>query len=234
MRKITEQEIDQLFDFTKKHYVEHYDVQVELVDHLANAIEDQWKENPNILFEDALQTEFKKFGIFGFTGLIEQKQSDLHKYYNKMLLRELLKFISIPKAIITVAMYLLIFFFLKKTGSFGEIVMLSLILGSFLLYSIISFRFIYKIRKQQKIKEKKWLIQSVTQALFSLPLIGAGGYYQMVNSFFEKQFELSFVGLHFLTTFSLLQFICIYILHRIIKPKLLQSIQETEKRFQFA
>ena len=234
MRKITEQEINQIFNFTKKHYVEHYDVQVELVDHLANAIEDQWKENPNILFEDALQTEFKKFGVFGFTGLVEQKQTDLHKYYNKMLLHEVLKFISIPKAIITVAMYLLIFFFFKKTGSFGEIVMLSLILGSFLFYSIISFRFIYKIRKQQKIQGKKWLIQSVTQALFSLPLIGAGGYYQMVNSFFEKQFELSFVGLHFLTTFSLLQFICIYVLHRIIKPKLLQSIKETEKRFQFA
>ena len=233
-KRLTNQQIDQLFTFTKKHYVEHYDVQVELVDHLANAIEDQWKENPSILFEDALQTEFKKFGVFGFTGLVEQKQSDLHKYYNKMLLREVLKFISIPKAIITVAMYLLIFFFLKKTGSFGEIVMLSLILGSFLFYSIISFRFIYKIRKQQKMQGKKWLIQSVTQALFSLPLIGAGGYYQMVNSFFEKQFELSFVGLHFLTTFSLLQFICIYVLHRIIKPKLLQSIKETEKRFQFA
>ena len=80
MRKITEQEINQIFDFTKKHYVEHYDVQVELVDHLANAIEDQWKENPNILFEDALQTEFKKFGIFWFTGLVEQKQSELQKH----------------------------------------------------------------------------------------------------------------------------------------------------------
>jgi len=232
--KLSAEQIEQLFDFTKKHYVEHYDVQVELVDHLANAIEDQWKENPNILFEDALQTEFKKFGIFGFTGLVEQKQAALHKYYNKMLLHEVLKFISIPKVITTIAMYLSIFFFLKKTGSLGEIVILSLILGSFLFYLIISFRFIYKIRKQQKMQGKKWLIQSVTQVLFSLPLIGAGGYYQIVNSFFEKQFELSFVGLHFLTTFSLLQFICIYVLHRIIKPKLLQSIQETEKRFQFA
>ncbi len=58
MRKITEQEINQIFYFTKKHYVEFYDVQVELVDHLANAIEDQWKENSNISFEDALQIEF--------------------------------------------------------------------------------------------------------------------------------------------------------------------------------
>lgn len=233
MKKLTQEQIDQLFDFTQKHYVEFYDVQVELVDHLANAIEDQWKQNPNILFEDALQTEFKKFGIFGFTGLVEQKQNDLHKYYNKMLLHEVLKFISIPKVIVTIAMYLSIFFFMKKTGSFGEIVILSLILGSFFFYLIISFRFIYKIRKQQKSKGKKWLIQSVTQALFSLPLIGAGGYYQMVNSFFEKQFELSYIGLHFLTAFSVIQLICIYVLHKIIKPKLLQSIQETEKRFQF-
>ena len=114
-KRLTNQQIEQLFDFTKKHYVEHYDVQVELVDHLANAIEDQWKENPNILFEDALQTEFKKFGVFGFTGLVEQKQAELHKHYNKMLWSEVLKFISIPKVIITVAMYLLIFFFLKKS-----------------------------------------------------------------------------------------------------------------------
>ena len=234
MKQLTTEQIDQLFDFTKKHYVEHYDVQVELVDHLANAIEDQWKENPAVSFEDALNIEFKKFGIFGFTGLVEQKQAELHKYYNKMLWNEVLKFISIPKVIITVAMYLSIFFFLKKTGSFGEIAILSLILGSFLFYSVISFRFIYKIKKQQKIQGKKWLIQSVTQALFSLPLIGAGGYYQMVNSFFEEQFELSFIGLHFLTAFSLLQFICIYVLHKIIKPKLLQSIHDTENKYQLA
>src|SRR5690606_42044744 len=114
MRKITKQEINQIFTFIKKHYVEFYDVQVELVDHLANAIEDQWKGNPNILFEDALQTEFKKFGIFGFTGLVEQKQTELHKHYNKMLVNEALKFLSIPKAIVTVILYLTLFFLLKK------------------------------------------------------------------------------------------------------------------------
>lgn len=232
MKKLTSEQINQLFDFTQKHYVEDYDVQVELVDHLANAIEAQWTENPNILFEDALNSEFKKFGVFGFTRLVEQKQVALQKHYNKMLLQEVLKFISLPKVLITVSLYLLIFFFLKNTGSLGEIVVLSLILGSFLFYSIISFSFIYKIKKKQKSQGKKWLIQSVTQALYSLPLIGAGGYYQMVSGFFEKQIEISYIGLHFLTAFSLLQFICIFILHKIIKPKLLQSINETEQKFQ--
>src|SRR5690606_7203967 len=111
MRKVTEQEIKLLFDFTKKHYVEFYDVQVELVDHLANAIEEQWKENPKLSFDEALQIEFKKFGIFGFTGLVEKKQAELQKYYNKMLWNELLKFVSIPKVVLTISLYLGIYFF---------------------------------------------------------------------------------------------------------------------------
>ena len=37
--KLSEEQIDVLFIFTKKHLVEHYDVQVELVDHIATEIE---------------------------------------------------------------------------------------------------------------------------------------------------------------------------------------------------
>ncbi|WP_320240732.1 hypothetical protein [Tenacibaculum sp. 1B UA] len=37
--KLTDQHIEQLYKFTRQHYVEHYDVQTELVDHLANDIE---------------------------------------------------------------------------------------------------------------------------------------------------------------------------------------------------
>jgi len=38
--KLTESQIEQLFTFTQKHYVDWYDVQTELVDHLANGIEE--------------------------------------------------------------------------------------------------------------------------------------------------------------------------------------------------
>ncbi|MDC1464178.1 hypothetical protein N8387_00675 [Polaribacter sp.] len=33
--KLTETHIQELYKFTRKHFVEHYDVQTELVDHLA-------------------------------------------------------------------------------------------------------------------------------------------------------------------------------------------------------
>ena len=38
---ITEAQYESLFAFCRKHYVQYYDVQVELVDHLAAAIEEK-------------------------------------------------------------------------------------------------------------------------------------------------------------------------------------------------
>ena len=233
MRKLTNQEIEQLFNFTRQHYVEHYDVQVELVDHLANAIEAQWNENPNISFDNALQTEFKKFGIFGFTGLVEQKQNELQKHYNKMLWNEVLKFVSIPKVILTTVLYIGIFFFLKKMGSLGETVLLSLLVLSFFYIAIDGFRFMFKIKREQKRKKRSWLIQSVAQTLFSLPIIGFSGmYFNMFLRIFETKKGLSTLGMHFLTLFVLLDFITIYVFFSVIKPRLLQSINETEQKFQ--
>ena len=71
---LTENQIQALYKFTRQHYVEYYDVQTELVDHLANDIEQIWEENPNISFEQARDQSFKKFGIFGFMEIVEQRQ----------------------------------------------------------------------------------------------------------------------------------------------------------------
>ena len=72
--KLTTPQIEDLFKFTRKHFVYHYDVQSELVDHLANDIEEIWNEKPYLSFKDAWDTSFKKFGIFGFMdGLVNSR-----------------------------------------------------------------------------------------------------------------------------------------------------------------
>ena len=85
IKKITQEQNDQLFAFTIKHFVEYYDLQNELTDHLANAIEERWKTEPNLSFDDALKQEFKKFGIFGFMGVVESRQAALNKKYKKLM-----------------------------------------------------------------------------------------------------------------------------------------------------
>jgi SPX domain protein involved in polyphosphate accumulation len=83
--KLNQEQIERLYEFTRQHYVEYYDLQTELVDHLANSIEEQWKENPKLSFETALNIEFKKFGIFGFMDVVEKRQKALSKKYYKLI-----------------------------------------------------------------------------------------------------------------------------------------------------
>ena len=132
--KLTPEQIDRLYQFTRQHYVEWYDLQTELVDHIANAIEQQWQENPKISFEDALQMEFKKFGIFGFMDVVEQRQLALNKRYNKIVWQHFKAFFSIPKIIATFSAVLIFFYMLMSLSKQAGI-----LINSFLVFAILFF-----------------------------------------------------------------------------------------------
>jgi len=100
--KLTAPQIEHLFTFTRQHYVEWYDLQSELVDHLANAIETQWQENPKLSFDEALNIEFKKFGVFGFMDVVEKRQAVLRKKYNGLVWEHIKGFFGIPKIVLTI------------------------------------------------------------------------------------------------------------------------------------
>jgi hypothetical protein len=104
--KLTKNHIQELYTFTRKHFVYHYDVQSELVDHLANDIESLWQETPNLSFEDARDASFKKFGIFGFMDVVEKKQSQMTKKYFKIILRFVKDWFRLPKIVLTLALIL--------------------------------------------------------------------------------------------------------------------------------
>ncbi len=76
--KLTPEQIQQLYKFTRQHYVEYYDVQTELVDHLANDIEQIWQTKPNLSFEDTRDISFKKFGVFGFMDVVDERAKVLN------------------------------------------------------------------------------------------------------------------------------------------------------------
>jgi hypothetical protein len=102
-RTITPEETEKLFAFCRQRFVYHYDLQVELVDHLGSSIEQQWNENPEISFEAALLNTFKKFGISGFSKIKVQKQKELARKYNRLLWKYFLEFYRWPKMLMTLA-----------------------------------------------------------------------------------------------------------------------------------
>ena len=131
--KFSQKQIVYLYEFTRQHYVEYYDLQTELVDHLANSIEEQWQENPKLSFEAALNVEFKKFGIFGFMDVVEQRRLALKKKYNNLIWKHFKEFFTIPKIIVILIMVLILDYLIQ---SYGMVLPLFLILIAFLFMGI--------------------------------------------------------------------------------------------------
>lgn len=71
---LTKEQIDSLFDFCRVNGVKPYDVQVELVDHLANGIEKELAEHPDWSFQQALDVVFASFGHRKFAPLLLEKR----------------------------------------------------------------------------------------------------------------------------------------------------------------
>ncbi|TXD50593.1 MULTISPECIES: hypothetical protein [unclassified Polaribacter] len=147
--RLTQNHIEQLFKFTRKHYVYHYDVQSELVDHLANDIEDIWVEKPLLSFEEARDASFKKFGIFGFMDVIEAKQKQMNKRYSKILWRFFKEWFTVPKLVTTITIFLALFFILKI--QYVEYVLL----GALFILFVVDLIKQSKAKKLQKEKEVK-------------------------------------------------------------------------------
>jgi hypothetical protein len=130
-----------------------------LVDHLANDIEDIWQAQPNLSFQDARDTSFKKFGIFGFMDVIEAKQKQMNKRYRKILWRFFREWFTMPKLAVTSSTFLIIFFFFKLPHS------KYILLGALLCLAIFDLTRQYRSRKKQqkktKKKEKIFLLESM-------------------------------------------------------------------------
>lgn len=101
-RKISPEETKKLFLFCHKHFVYHYDLQIELVDHLASAIEEQWENDPDLTFQEGLKVSFGKFGITGFSKIKAQKQKELSRKYNCLLWKYLIEYYRWPKMLLTI------------------------------------------------------------------------------------------------------------------------------------
>lgn len=157
--KLTTKHIQQLYKFTRQHYVEHYDVQTELVDHLANDIEQIWEENPNLSFEDARDKSFKKFGIFGFMDVVEKKQRQMTKKYFKIIVKFAKEWFRLPKIILT---FLLLFTFYKVQELQNSYYIYATIYGFVIVLElIVLINNKRKAKKHFKETGKKWMFKDV-------------------------------------------------------------------------
>jgi hypothetical protein len=145
-RKLTPDEIDGLYIFCRKQKIKYYDVQVELVDHLASSIEQAWKTNPEISLQDALTKIYLSFGVNGFQKVEKAKKKELRKKYDRLIWTYLIEFYRLPKIILTAFLIVALFFVFKSVSN------LAILNAAFLAFSFIGLISYYIINYRRKIK----------------------------------------------------------------------------------
>ena len=80
---LNKEQIKSLFAFVEKKGVKYYDVQHEIVDHLATSIESEMAANENRTFDQALQIVYGEFPITGFAQYTLDLEDSLWTFWIK-------------------------------------------------------------------------------------------------------------------------------------------------------
>ena len=210
--KLTSQQIQELYKFTRQHFVEHFDVQTELVDHLANDIEEIWKTQPNLSFDEAKQISFKKFGVFGFMEVVEARTKSLNKKYWKLVWKVFKRFFKIPELLTTIVIFCVIY------------TCFSIISNHRWIYMFIGFGIctvlIVRVFQLQKLKKrrfiatnKKWLLEeyilnagnigAFAYLIFQIPLEMKVQLTSVLSAILMSLFFTTYILLTYIITFVL-------------------------------
>lgn len=106
--QLSPEQIDQLFAFTRKKRVHWFDLQAELVDHLASRIEEGMEQDPTLTFEEALRRVYAGFGLFGFAHIVQQKQVQLQRSSRGVWWRHFRSFFGWPHLLLVAATVVLL------------------------------------------------------------------------------------------------------------------------------
>lgn len=223
--KLTAGQIDKLYAFTRQHYVAHYDVQTELVDHLANGIEAAWEENPQLKFDERLHKEFKKFGVFGFMDVVEKRQAALSKKYRKLVWQYVKNYLKFPKIAATVLFALLYFITLNTIGFKHAFAVVSSLL-LFFVSTGFTIKLQVKNKKTNKQTGKSWLFRDI---IFNAGIISFIIFPQICHSIYLYSDE-AFAEIYFQIIFSVvftLASLAEYIVLFIIPSKAEEHLRNT-------
>ena len=215
---LTEEQIQSLFNFCYDHSVEYYEVQLELVDHLANAIESEMKANPTITFAGALEKVYHSFGYNGFKPLVIEKQK-IAKNQSRRLFWQLFKSqFRWPKILL---------FILLTTGMVTiftmEIFLIKILLGIMLILSLVVVLYVAYLQKIVSDTGRKFLIANISWIL-SLLLLPSN--LLCISRLYKDESIFSYTPAHILIP-GMSIFLSLNIILMIVTWQTLNSIKRT-------
>jgi hypothetical protein len=214
---LTKEQIEYLFAFCRQHFVQYYEVQIELVDHLANAVEVEMANDPKLSFENAVEKVHRSFGVMGFAPLVSEKRKIAEKQSWKLFWRVFREQFKWPKILTFFLLTALSFTLFSAVPFLIKLIFFVTFIGSWI------FHFISMRRLQKLISRsgKKFLILNVSWfSSFSLFPI----YLFNFSNFYEEVFNYS-SSLNYIPIISI--FFSLYITLIIVTLQSLSTIKST-------
>lgn len=135
-QRLSSEEIENLYAFCYEHDVDEFEIQAELVDHLASDMEQQWQQHPARSFDEALQKAFASFGMRGFSEVVKKRKRAFRRRYRQLFWRFFLSFFQLPRILASGFFLWIVYFALRITGE-REVVLYtveSILLASYAWY----------------------------------------------------------------------------------------------------
>lgn len=179
---LQQEQIDRLFQFCRQHYIHFYDVQVELVDHLASSIEHAMESRPGLGFGAALEQAYRDLGGYrGMQRIQEERKRSVAKANFRLKWKLFCAYFRWPKAILTVTVTLLVYVLTTQLdGLYLQLLVPAAFIG-LLAYELRTiWRFQHRLYRN---REQLLLFQDTGSLLFWALIVGAG------NTMFGKIFE---------------------------------------------
>jgi len=107
-KQLTTNQIKELHRLVERNAIKYYDVEVEIVDHYASAIEEIWADDPSVSFYRAQMMVYKEF--WDFQGLMKDKQSALRQRAYKEYWGHLKEAFTWPKILELLGITALLFY----------------------------------------------------------------------------------------------------------------------------
>ncbi|MBL7471773.1 hypothetical protein [Robertkochia sediminum] len=159
MITLEQKHIDHLYDFVRRHFVPYYDLQTELVDHLASGIEKLSEEHPGKSFEQLLDIEFRKFGVHGFEDVVAKRANALSKEYYRLALERVAGYFKWPVILQSLFYGVLCYFTLTVIDSQW------LPMAFYVFIIAVAIAGVVRLWRQKKQRERKysrkWLLQEI-------------------------------------------------------------------------
>lgn len=152
-RELTKDQINRLYRYVNDKGVEYFDVQVELVDHMASTIEERLNNHPEQSVDETLKGVLVAFEKYGFKRIVREKEKQVRRQYRRYEWESFKTFFSWPQIIVTALLTWVLFEFLRGTNketltSINESMLLPTVFIG-LLYCI--FTFYRKVRMEREL-----------------------------------------------------------------------------------